>query len=168
MTVSGFVTDHEASCATPKHSASSGVIRGSILGSTGFSLCSLRFHRGCTLGLRNLGPTIPCPSLQLEVSTQDYLLSNLHRSRICGAKPFRIRSYEKCVRNSFRTRSYKNTGLKVPHFHTLTKNMGGYPFPTGTPGHRRFCVRGLASTGTDSPFHVASRVVALSPPRVVG
>ncbi len=56
---------------------------------------------------------------------RNYLLRKPHHRRSFYAKPFRIRSYEKCARKSSRIRSYKNTGLKMPCFHTLTKNIGG-------------------------------------------
>src|SRR5258708_16965623 len=62
-------------------------------------------------------------------STIEYRMRKSHRSETFSAKFFRFRSYEKCACKSFRIRSYKNIGLKVPRFHTLTKNTGGVPLP---------------------------------------
>jgi hypothetical protein len=58
-------------------------------------------------------------SVPLRVSSLNSGLS------IFAAKSFRIRCYGFSACNSFRIRSYKNKGLKVPCFHTLTKNIGG-------------------------------------------
>src|SRR5207245_4072507 len=53
--------------------------------------------------------------------------SGVERSRVHARNPFRIRTYEKFVRKSFRIRTCKIIGLKPSWNHTLTKNQGGTP-----------------------------------------
>jgi hypothetical protein len=56
----------------------------------------------------------------------NYTLRKSHQSRVFGAKPFRIHSYEKRACNSFRIHSYKNAGLKVPvESYSYKKHRGG-------------------------------------------
>jgi hypothetical protein len=73
-------------------------------------------------------------------STPSKPLRKPQHNRTFAAKSFRIRSYEKSVCKSFRIRSYKNIGLKMPCFHTLTKNIGGWGPGRGSglqmPGQR--------------------------------
>ena len=123
MPASHFLTTRRAPCISAAVSAANERRTGSI----GFSLCSLRFPRVCKLGLRNLGPTILRWPLQFAVSAEEYLMHKPLHGISLRVKFFRIRSYKKCLSNSFSIRSYKNIGLKAPSFHTLTKNIGGYP-----------------------------------------
>ncbi len=88
-------------------------------------VCESRFHRDVAQSL--LYPE------ERRARAVYYPLRKLHHSVILTAKPFRIRSYEKRPFNSFRIRSYKNVGLKVPCFHTLTKNIGGRGSPCAWP-----------------------------------
>ncbi len=124
MTASCLHTTLWGPCVCLTYTASLGLRNGSVLGSTGFSLCSVRFRRAPGSPLPNLGPSSRFQSLW-RVSTQEYLLRKLQHSGTFCAKSFRFRSYEKCACKPFRIRSYKNTGLKVARFHTLTKNVGG-------------------------------------------
>src|SRR5258708_5484330 len=71
-------------------------------------------------------PQRPCFfQSRAEEPTIKFTLGKLSHREIIVRKSFRIRSYEKCACNSFRIHSYKNIGLKMPCFHTLTKNIGG-------------------------------------------
>jgi hypothetical protein len=64
----------------------------------------------------------------LPASTRPHCQPRRTRSTLrspLATNSFRIHSYEKYVRKSFRTYSYKIIGLKVPPNHTLTENPGG-------------------------------------------
>jgi hypothetical protein len=96
-----------------------------------FFLSLLDIHPNRAASLRRSRPDALFPNWSLTKGYQHAILACVIRninSNAChtarflpypaaerrnSAKPFRIRTYEKCARNSFRIRRSKNKGLKV-------------------------------------------------------